>query len=97
MVVLNVMAQFVLLAFKTMINTSYLRIMVKLVRNVIMVVLDVTFSMMRIIMKLLNVHNAKQVIYCIPEVLIVNGALLQTARFVIMNTQSTLKNIIHTI
>ena len=45
MVVWNVMDQFALLVFKTMINTLFLLIMEKLVQNVIVVVLDVTFIM----------------------------------------------------
>ena len=45
MVVWNVMDQFALLVFKTMINTLFLQIMKKLVQNVIVVVLDVTFIM----------------------------------------------------
>ena len=51
MVVLNVMDQFALLVFKMTINILFLLITEKLVRNVIMVVLDVKFIMMKIIMK----------------------------------------------
>lgn len=87
MVVLNVMDQFALLVFKMTINILFLLITEKLVRNVIMVVLDVKFIMMKIIMKWLNVHNAKQGIFYIPKALIVNGVRLQNVKFVIMNIQ----------